>query len=49
MFIYGDARQPLAETALVIEEIVQQQIIEMVSCTTSFPYMYNLLTIYLGM
>ncbi|OXV11665.1 hypothetical protein Egran_00576 [Elaphomyces granulatus] len=30
MFICGDARQPLAETALVIEEIVQQQIVEMI-------------------
>ncbi|KAN0070892.1 Transcription initiation factor IID, 18kD subunit domain containing protein [Elaphomyces granulatus] len=30
MFICGDARRPSAETALVIEEIVQQQIIEMI-------------------
>ena len=37
MFTWGDVDQPLAETALAVEEIVRQQTIEMVSYMRNLP------------
>lgn len=37
MYAWGDVRWPLAETALAIEKIVQEQMIEMVSYMRNSP------------